>query len=427
VIVSGLNRSLLAALFAALLSLGSAYAETGGSFRGEFKFQSLYVDWPSDSLPQELGVGSHLDNMLNLRLMGNGQLGSAWSWDVAWVLDLRQGEGVELDRRLYQYDPASYTPPENRNWLDLQHTFTDKGDRYAAQRIDRLSLTYSGINAVLKVGRQALTWGAGLVFRPMDLFNPFPPNAVDTEYKPGSDMFYGQWLFDSGADIQGVVVPRRDPMTSHVEADQSAAGIKWHGFIGDEQQNGYEVLLARNYDEDVLGMALNGTLGGATWTAEAVPTRLSGGTLRTSWLANIQYTWTWYSRNYSGYAEYFHNGFGVGGSGNTLADLPAPLTERLDRGELFTVSRNYLTFGLTVEWTPLLNIKPMLITNLDDGSALLVVQAVRSLSENVKLTLALQSGLGPHGTEYGGLETAAGSGIYVTPDRYLYARIDWYF
>jgi hypothetical protein len=31
-------------------------------------------------------------------------------------------------------------------------------------------------------------WGNGLVFQVLDLFNPFPPNAVDREYKPGSDM-----------------------------------------------------------------------------------------------------------------------------------------------------------------------------------------------------------------------------------------------
>ena len=115
------------------------------------------------------------------------------------------------------------------------------------------------------------------------------------------------------------------------------------------------------------------------------------------------------------------------GSNNTLADLPKSLTERLARGELFTVSRDYVALGLTLEWTALLNVKPLLITNLDDGSALLVLQWVRSLSDTAKLTLAAQSGLGARGTEYGGQETIPGSGVYVAPLRYLYARIDWYF
>jgi hypothetical protein len=425
--VIGLRRRLFTVLLGALLAPGPAHADAGSAFKGELKLQSMYVDVPSDSLSQALGVGSHWDNALNLRLMGDGQLGPSWSWDAAWVLSARQGEGVELDRRLYEYAPASYAPAEDRNWWDLQHTFTDKGQTQVEDYVDRLSVAYSSARAVLRLGRQALTWGGGLVFHPMDLFNPFAPNAVDTEYKPGADMVYGQWLFASGADIQGVIAPRRDPLTHRVEKDQSAAGLKWHGFIGAEQQNGLDLMLARNHDSDVLGLALNGTLAGATWTAEAVPTWLSDGSLYSSWLADIQYAWTCYGRNCIGYAEYFHNGFGVGGSNNTLADLPIPLIERLARGELFTVSRDYLALGLTLEWTALLNIKPLLITNLDDGSALLVLQVVRSLSDTAKLTLAAQSGLGPPGTEYGGLETAAGSGVYVAPLRYLYARIDWYF
>jgi hypothetical protein len=186
-------------------------------------------------------------------------------------------------------------------------------------------------------------------------------------------------------------------------------------------------MAARNYRSDILGLGLSGALGGATWTAEVVPTRLSDGGLRTSWLANMQYAWSCFSRNCSGYAEYFRNGFGVGGSDRTLADLPPALTERIARGELFTLSRNYLALGVTLEWTPLLNLEPLLITNLDDGSALLLAQVVRSLSDNTNLTLAAQTGIGPRGSEYGGLQIRAGSEVYVAPDRYLYARLDWYF
>ena len=125
--------------------------------------------------------------------------------------------------------------------------------------------------------------------------------------------------------------------------------------------------------------------------------------------------------------EYFRNGFGVGYRSATLAGLPAPLTDRLDRGELYTVSRDYLALGLSMQWTPLLTVKPGLIGNLDDGSVLLLVQAVRSLSDTVNLTLAAQSGLGPRGTEYGGLETSPASGVYATPPRFISLRLDWYF
>ncbi len=418
------TKPLRALVIALALSLGAAHA---ADFKGELKLQSGYTDTPSDSLPAALGVGDRQDNALNLRLMGDGQLGSGWSWDAAWQLDLREGAGTTLDRRLQAYAPTFYIPAEKRNWWNLQQTFTNEDGHYGAQRIDRLTLGYSGDHGVVRIGRQALTWGGGLVFHPMDLFNPFPPNATDTEYKPGADMLYGQWLFDDGADIQGVMVPRRDPATGHLANDQSAAGLKWHGFLDSEQQTGYEVMLARDYNADVLGLSFNGPLGGATWTAEAIPTRLADGSVHNSWLANLQYAWSCFDRNCNGYLEYFHNGFGVDDNNTTFAALPASLGDRLARGELFTVSRDYLALGLTAEWTPLLNIKPLLITNLNDGSALLLLQAVRSLSDNASLTLGAQTGIGPHGTEFGGLETTTGAGVYLTPDRYLYARIAWYF
>lgn len=425
--MKAIGSALPAALLCTSLTAFPAPTFADNGFKGELKAQSQYMAIPADSLSRNLGVGSHLDNALNLRLMDARQIGSGWSWDMAWVLDLRDGASVELERRLYAYDPALYVSPARRNWWDLRHTFTNTGEKYAAQYIDRLNLSYTGEHAVLRVGRQTLTWGGGLIFHPMDLFNPFPPNATDTEYKPGADMIYAQWLFDSGADIQGVIAPRRDPATRRLEADQSAAGLKWHGFLGDEQQFGYQLLLAKNYAAEVFGAELTGSLGGATWTAEAVPTRLTNGSWRTSWLANLQYAWACFARNCSGYVEYFRNGFGVAGSGTTLAEIPAPLSERLARGELFTISRDYLAFGITMAWTPLLNIKPLLIANMNDGSKLLLVQAVRSLSDDVDLTLSAQSGFGSQGTEYGGLETGNGSATYLIPQRSLSARLDWYF
>lgn len=421
------DRSIVAVLSATLLMMSAAHAASCGTFKGELKFQSIYIAVPHDSLSEALGVGSHWDNGATLRLMGNGPLGAGWSWDAAWVMDGRQGEGVVLARRLYRYNPSAYAPSQRRNLWGLEHSLTDAGNSSADLYIDRLSLAWSGAHAVVKLGRQALTWGGGLVFHPMDLVNPFPPNATDIEYKPGADMLYGQWLFDSGADIQGVIVPRRDPLTGSIESNQSTAGLKWHSSFGALQQYGYQIMIVRDYDADVVGTALNGSLLGATWTAEVVPTRPPHGAWQTSWLINIQYAWFWFTKNFTGYAEYYRNGFGIGGSNHTLADLPASLAERLDRGELFTVSRNYLALGIALEWTPLLNIKPLVMMNLDDNSALVEIQAVRSLGDNVDLTVSAQSGLGPHGTENGGLETAPGSATYIAPDSFLSLRIDWYF
>ena len=61
-------------------------------------------------------------------------------------------------------------------------------DQTLYHRLDRLSVTFQPYWGTLQIGRQALTWGNGFLFNPMDLFNPFSPTQIDREYKPGDDM-----------------------------------------------------------------------------------------------------------------------------------------------------------------------------------------------------------------------------------------------
>jgi hypothetical protein len=126
----------------------------------------------------------------------------SWRFDAAYVVGFTWGGAPD-------YNPLSLlAPPPPQTWWVLTDRFLNQKHLVAAQRIDRLSVTYSSTHVVLKFGRQALTWGAGLVFHPMDLFDPFAPDAIDTQYKPGTDMLYGQYLFDNGSDLQAVIVPR---------------------------------------------------------------------------------------------------------------------------------------------------------------------------------------------------------------------------
>ena len=76
-------------------------------------------------------------------------------------------------------------------------------------RLDRLSLTFTPSWGLVRIGRQAVTWGNGLVFNPMDLFNPFAPTAVQRDYKIGEDMAYAQVPIGM-AETQLLYLPRRD-------------------------------------------------------------------------------------------------------------------------------------------------------------------------------------------------------------------------
>jgi hypothetical protein len=300
---------------------------------------------------------------------------------------------------------------------------------------------YTGDHLVLRLGRQALTWGDGLVFQVLDLFNPFPPNAVDTEYKPGTDMLTGQWLFASGDDLQLLVVPRRARPGGPLESAQSSFAVKWHHFAGGRE---VELLAARHYRDTVLGGGLTGDLAGGVWRLDATTTRLAeGGGSAVSAVANLDHSWVVWGRNLYAFGELYRNGFGLtrvdsgagsGGASGLTAASPA-LLERLDRGEVFTVGRDEAAAGARLELTPLTSVEPTLLANVRDGSGLALVRLRHDLSDDLRLEAGLQLPWGGRGSEYGGVPVlppvpgagAAARGPFLAPGRWLWVRLAAYF
>ena len=80
----------------------------------------------------------------------------------------------------------------DRRLMNLSNVISESDGSITAHRLDRLYFDYANDRAFFRVGRQAISWGNGLIYNPMDLFNPFDPAAIDREYKTGDDMLYGQ-------------------------------------------------------------------------------------------------------------------------------------------------------------------------------------------------------------------------------------------
>lgn len=70
--------------------------------------------------------------------------------------------------------------------VDLSWVAWDQ-DLVVRGRIDRLSVAGEAGPARLTLGRQAVSFGNGEMFTPLDLVNPFTPATIDAEYTPGVD------------------------------------------------------------------------------------------------------------------------------------------------------------------------------------------------------------------------------------------------
>ena len=410
-----------------LLLLVTTVAAGDGSvdLAGHTKARFVGATFPSDSVLRDLAGSNSLDLEADLRLNLEASRGG-WSFDAAYQLIGLYGDRVEYTRELPPATELFFPrlPEDERRYFDLTKVLHDRDKGALLHRLDRLWLGYTTEKAVVRLGRQAISWGNGLFYAPMDLVNPFDPATIDTEYKAGDDMLYMQYLQDNGNDLQGAAVVRRNVLTGDAGSAESTFSLKYHGFAGEME---YDLLLADHYDDPVVGVGLSRSVGGAVLGGDIVITDTENDT-RVQLVANWTWSWTWGGRNVSGAVEYHYNGFGQQDGLYDPASLAGnpDLLLRVARGEMFTLGRHYVAGSLLVEMTPLWTLTPTMLANVVDPSALLQFVTSLSLSDNLTFLGSLNMPVGPSGSEFGGIESGI-DGRYLSTGAGLFAQIAWYF
>jgi len=258
----------------------------------------------------------------------------------------------------------------------------------------------------------------------MDLFNPFSPSQIDRDYKIGDDMLFTQFPVSWLGSFQFLYVPRRNPTYNKVEWDQSSLAGKLHFAEGDTE---FDVMAAKHYGDVVTGLGSCGYLLDAAWRLDGVWTFLNrdeGADGYLALVANIDYSWVWWDKNFYGFLEFYYNGLCDNHYSAEYTD-PA-IVERLVRGELFTLGRNYLSGNIKAEVHPLLNIYLTVINNLADPSGILQPRAVWDVVQNLQLTLGGNIYYGREGTEYGGFPIP-GTDLLNKPADNVFLWLAYYF
>ena len=419
------QASALISIFLLMSSNLCSADETQVDFGGHTKTRLIAQAFPDNSIVHNLTGAASYDVEADLRLnldFGKGP----WSFNASYQLFALYGERVEYMRGLQQ-SPNFFLnrfPEDERRLSDLTGVISDDNKFAALHRLDRFWLGYANDKTVLRFGRQAISWGNGLFFSPMDIVNPFDPTAIDTEYKAGDDILYAQFLRDSGDDVQAAIVFRRNPITGDIESDESTVSIKYHGVSRDAE---YDILAAINHDDTTIGIGGNKSIGGAVIRSDVVVTNTGFGTT-VQFVTNLSYSWTWGGRNISGAAEYYFNGFGQKDGSYDIQNLAnnLGLLDRLSQGELYSIGRHYLAGSLIIEMTPLWLLTPNVFLNVEDGSALFQLVTQNNLKEDVAFLGSLNIPIGPKGTEYGGIKSASNN-QYISNDLSVFAQFAWYF
>jgi hypothetical protein len=312
---------------------------------------------------------------------------------------------------------------DDRQLMDLSDVIEENDDLILYQRLDRLALTILPAWGQVRLGRQAITWGNGFLFNPMDLFSPFSPTDIERDYKIGTDMAFAQVGLGNIAGVELLYVPRRDPTDNDVKWDQSSLAGKVHFALGDTE---FDIMAAHHYDDPVIGLGSRGYLNDAAWRLDATWTFLdhTEGSDYLSLDANVDYSWVWIEKNFYGFIEFFYSG--VGRTDYTRAVVDPQIVERIDRGELFTLGKYYLSGHVRVELHPLFNLSLTAINNLSDPSGLLQPYGTWDVTQNLELTFGGNVFWGAKDTEYGGFKIP-GFPLSTNPSDRAFIWLSYYF
>ena len=305
------------------------------------------VSWPdADSIFEPVGTGTQYNGSVDLRLINETFFSDNFFFEAHYEAILTGGDTRRKLSELATTFPGlsdnlflGARLDDDRRLMDLTDTLRDRDSYRLLHRLDRLNLGTTTAWGTLRLGRQAITWGNGLIFNPMDLFNPFAPTEVDRDYKAGDDLISAQIYLPNGSEMQllgcgapqsgyprcvrqrilvcrQMALPRRHDRIRHHGSPSLRRLCCWDG------SRGYLADAAWRLD--------------ATWTLLDDPAPGSpGGYL--SMIANLDYSWVWWDKNFYGLLEFYFNGLGDNDYEEAITN--PDIGERLERGELFVLGR----------------------------------------------------------------------------------------
>ena len=396
---------------------------------GRFKFTGTGSRVTDNTLFAPVGTGNYYDGSANFRLINETFFTDSLFFEVDYELIWAGGDTIRKQNELKEIFPnlsgdlflLGAPLDDDRRLMDLTHTVKEEDSWFLLQRLDRLYLALNQTWGSVRVGRQAVTWGNGFVFNPMDLFNPFPPTAIDRDYKVGDDMINAQISLSQLGNAQLLYVSRRNPANNRVELDQASVAAKLHFAAATTE---FDLMASKHFEDSVIGIGSTGYLGDAAWRLDGTWTFLDGGDDYLSLVANLDYSWVWSDKNVYGFIEYYFNGLGKDSYSDALLD--PDITDRLARGDLFVLGRNYVSGHIQIELHPLFQVFFTAINNVADPSGILQPYATWDLAQNLQLTAGVSVSYGAKGTEFGGFALPGTDIRTKSPDN-AYLWLIYYF
>jgi hypothetical protein len=273
--------------------------------------------------------------------------------------------------RFMDFDPVLYSP-DSGSWV-VQHN------------LDRLALRLGKPGLEVQIGRQAFNHGSARMFPATDLFAPFGPGTIDTEFKRGVDGLRATAALGINHEIEAYVIAHEpdmvaDPEEGKITPEEWMYLLRWKGIFPGLFD--VSVFAGRSYEQPTVGFDISTDLLGAALYAESaarIAVREEQDTSVQA-TAGVEYKWRF---GLSTTAEVYYNNLG------SKAPFTRALTDpSLPRqvGELNYLGNWYAGLAAGYSWE-LLSVGAGYIQNLQDGSLLLTTNVGYDFAENVAVGL----------------------------------------
>lgn len=261
--------------------------------------------------------------------------------------------------------------------------------------IDRLRLTYHTSSWRLSIGHFPNSWGRGITFHPLDVFNSYPPTIVDRTFKQGNHCALFESRLNNGVELQILGISRDLDIDGQSSSSTHAAKIYLP--LGESE---IDLIRAEHYDDTIHALSFAVPFFGTLIRTDYSKT-CSNSKCFDLGVVNIDYSWSIFNTILYTYIEYFHNGVGVTEFVNEHGFLPHDLDLRVGRGDLHTVGRDSVALGAHFVWHPLWSQTSTTIANLRDRSFLFHTYFTYSPSDELHMNLGFRLWFADDQTEYG--------------------------
>ena len=292
--------------------------------------------------------------------------------------------------------------------VDLSWNIFNQNSSVLNTSFDRAFLSYTIDKVEIKLGRQRVNWGIGLVWNPNDIFNAFSYIDFDYEERPGSDAVSVTWYNSATSSFDIVAKFDKNPIKNTYQSSLAAR------YLFNAKNYDFQFIGGKSKQDVVGGFGWSGAIKNVSFRGEMslfVPVIEREINNQTAFVATMEADYSFPNSLYLHGAVLF-NSLGKKQQGMNLLSMQNDLSAKNLSYGMFEIFGN-----ISYPVSPILNLGLAAMLNPVDLSSYISPTATISLQNNLELSIVSQVLMGKNGSEY-----AALGNVYAG-----FARLKWSF